>query len=64
MIKEACELKPLILTEVITIRSEFCGKIIGKGGDNLRDIIEKSGTRILISRDGEEDHRECEIVGE
>ena len=66
MINEACQLKPQILTEHIEIQSEFCGKIIGKGGDNLRGIREQSGTRILISKEpanGNENLRVCSIEG-
>ena len=66
MIKEACQLKPKIITEHIEIRAEYCGKIIGKGGENLKDIREHSGTRILISKEpvnGNQDIRLCSIEG-
>ncbi|XP_063674769.1 uncharacterized protein LOC134811671 isoform X2 [Bolinopsis microptera] len=66
MVQEACQLKPKILTEDIEIRAEYCGKIIGKGGENLKDIREQSGTRILISKEpveGNEDIRLCSIEG-
>ena len=66
MIKEACQLKPKIITEHIEIRAEYCGKIIGKGGENLKDIREHSGTRILISKEsvnGNQEIRLCSIEG-
>ena len=67
MVHEACQLKPKIITETIEIRAEYCGKIIGKGGENLKDIREHSGTRILINKepvDGNEEIRICSIEGE
>ena len=66
MIHEACQLKPVIINETIEIRSEYCGKIIGKGGENLRTIKEFSGTRVHISKEayrGDDDIRLCTIEG-
>lgn len=66
MIHEAIQLKPKVITQNIEIKAEFCGKIIGKGGENLRDIREKSGTRIQINKEpvnGDADMRLCEIEG-
>ena len=65
-IKHQLQLKPVILTETMEIRSEFCGKIIGKGGDNLRGIQDKSRSRIRISREphnGDPNFRLCTIEG-
>lgn len=66
MIHEACQLKPVVITENIEIRADFCGKIIGKGGENLKDIRQFSGTRILITKEphnGNDDIRLCKIEG-
>eukprot|EP00116_Pleurobrachia_bachei_P002057 sb/3462319/ len=65
-IKNQLQLKPVILMEEIVLRSEFCGKIIGKGGDNLRGIEDKSRSRIRISREPHNEDplfRLCTIEG-
>lgn len=53
-----------IRTEKVWVFDRECGRIIGRGGDNLRDIMNKTQTEIKISQRKDDSPERCvEICG-
>lgn len=49
--------------ETISIDSSFVGRIIGKGGSRIRELQDQTGCRINVSRDGNGQTTDVELVG-
>jgi len=56
--------EPTAYAVTMQVRKECCGAIIGKQGSGIRDLRERTGTKILLKQESEVEHcRPCHIEG-